>query len=196
MRSRFDRLPPRFERLLERIEMGRNVRANLRRLERALASASPELRRRVLRLLGAEIARLRRAGVTPAERRRIARLQQVRRELTHRTGPGTTGVASTSARSPSSSSSAPAPNTGTPAAAGPGGQVQAGPREDTGVLSAQAGGGIEQPRVGPVPIPSLPDDGDKLPFALGLALLALLVLAFVGVVVGVTNHVLGRARSG
>jgi hypothetical protein len=194
MRSRFDRLPPRFERLLERIEMGRNVRANIRRLERALASASPELRRRVLRLLGAEIARLRRGGVTPAERRRIARLQQVRRELTHRTGPGTAGVASTSARS--SSSSAPAAATGTPAAAGQDGQVQTGPREDTGVLSAQAGGGIEQPRVGPVPIPSLPDDGDKLPFALGLALLALLVLAFVGVVVGVTNHVLGRARSG
>lgn len=173
--------------------MGRHVRANLRRLERALASASPELRRRVLRLLGAEIARLRRGGVTPAERRRIARLQHVRRELTHRTGPGTPGVASTSART---SSSAPAADTGTPAAAGQDGQVQTGPREDTGVLSAQAGGGMEQPRVGPVPIPSLPDDGDKLPFALGLALLALLVLAFVGVVVGVTNHVLGRARSG
>ena len=77
-RSRFDRLPSRLERLLERIELGRDVRANLRRLEQALASLSARERARLLRLLNAEIRRLRADGVSPAERKRIERLNRAR----------------------------------------------------------------------------------------------------------------------
>ena len=79
-RTRFDRLPPRFERLLERIVGGRNLAANLRRLQAALADR-PDLRARVLRLVRAEIAKLERGGVTPAERRRITRLRRVEAAL-------------------------------------------------------------------------------------------------------------------
>jgi hypothetical protein len=173
--------------------MGQNVRTNLRRLERALASASPEMRRRVLRLIRAEIARLRRGGVTPAERRRIERLQVARRELLM---PGTgAAYARSTSTSPTSIASARAPDTGMPSAVGPTAQGQTGPREATGVLSAQAGGAIAESRGGAGPIPFLSDDGNKLPFALGLALLALLLLALVGVVVSLTSRVLERARS-
>jgi hypothetical protein len=81
-RTRFDRLPPPLERLLERIELGRNVRANLRRLEQALGSVSVRERERLLRLLNAEIRRLRVDGVSPAERRRINRLIRTRATIT------------------------------------------------------------------------------------------------------------------
>ena len=79
-RTRFDRLPPRFERLLERILAGRDVAANLRRLQAALADR-PDLRARILRLVRAEIAQLERGGVTPAEERRIDRLRRVEAAL-------------------------------------------------------------------------------------------------------------------
>ncbi|HSJ93222.1 MAG TPA: hypothetical protein VK896_04230, partial [Gaiellaceae bacterium] len=79
-RTRFDRLPPRFERLLERILGGRDVAANLRRLQAALADR-PDLRARILRLVRAEIAKLERGGVTPAEERRIDRLRRVEAAL-------------------------------------------------------------------------------------------------------------------
>jgi len=79
-KSRFDRLPSRVEVLLERLELGRHVRASLRRLEIILAD-SPRLRARVLRALRAEIARFRARGVTPAERHRIRRLVLVRTAL-------------------------------------------------------------------------------------------------------------------
>ena len=77
--TRFDRLPRRAEVLLERIELGRNVRANLRRLE-ALLRRSPDLRTEVAGALRAEMARLRKGGLTHVERRqlrRLVRLQQV-----------------------------------------------------------------------------------------------------------------------
>jgi hypothetical protein len=79
--SKFDRLPPRLERLLERIELGRNVRANLRRLEQTLASASVRERARLLRRLKAEVRRLRADGVSPADRRRIDRLFRARAKV-------------------------------------------------------------------------------------------------------------------
>jgi hypothetical protein len=82
IKTMFDRLPRRFEVLLERIEMGRNVRASLRRLERALAAAPPRLRARVLRLLRAELRRLEQGGVAPAERARVKRLRRLLTELT------------------------------------------------------------------------------------------------------------------
>ena len=72
-------MPRRAEVLLERIELGRNVRANLRRLE-ALLRRSPDLRTEVARALRAEMARLRKGGLTHVERRqlrRLVRLQQV-----------------------------------------------------------------------------------------------------------------------
>ena len=70
--TRFDRLPYRAEVLLERIELGRNMRANLRRLE-ALLRHSPALRD--------ELARLRNGGLTHAERRQVRRLVHVQRTL-------------------------------------------------------------------------------------------------------------------
>jgi hypothetical protein len=89
-RSRFDRLPSRLERLLERIELGRNVRANLRRLEQALASLTVRERARLVRLLNAEIRRLRADGVSHADRRRIDRLIRARAIVTTFSGPTTT----------------------------------------------------------------------------------------------------------
>jgi hypothetical protein len=193
-RTRFDRLPPRLERLLERIELGRNVRANLRRLEQALASASPELRRRVLRLIRAEIRRLERGDVTPRERRRIERLRLVLETLT------------SPSPSPSSGGSQVLIPDSAGAGAEQGAQKQNVRGENTGVLGTQArggggeqaggGGGGEQPQSRPIPIPPAPPGTDGLPFVLGLVLFALLVLGFVGLVAGVTNHVFGRARSG
>jgi hypothetical protein len=73
-RTRFDRLPGRYEVLLERIEFGRHVRANVARLKALLASASPEFRARLLRLIRAEIRRLERGGLTPRERAMVRRL--------------------------------------------------------------------------------------------------------------------------
>jgi hypothetical protein len=74
-RTRFDRLPRRYEILLERIELGRHVRMNVARLRALLASASPEFRARLLRLIRAEIKRLERDGLTPRERAAVRRLQ-------------------------------------------------------------------------------------------------------------------------
>jgi hypothetical protein len=196
-RTRFDRLPRRFEMLLERIELGRNVRANIRRLERALASASPELRRRVLRQLRAEIARLRREGVTRPEQRRIERLRLTFETLTGSQAPS-------ASPSPTTTSSAGNPSGALSAApAFPGVQLgaqlpqsQAPGVENTGVLGARAGSGVEEPAIRPIPLPPAPDQSDGFPVVIGLALLALLILGFVGVVAGVTSHVFGRARSG
>jgi hypothetical protein len=74
-RTRFDRLPRRYESLLERIESGRHVRANIARLRALLASASPQLRARVLRLIRLEIRRLERGGLTRRERAAMQRLR-------------------------------------------------------------------------------------------------------------------------
>jgi hypothetical protein len=72
--TRFDRLPRRYETLLERIESGRHVRANIARLRTLLASASPQLRARVMRLIRLEIRRLERGGLTRRERAAVQRL--------------------------------------------------------------------------------------------------------------------------
>ena len=73
--TRFDRLPRRYERLLERIESGRHVRANIARLQALLASASPQLRARVMRQIRLEIRRLERGGLTRRERAAVRRLR-------------------------------------------------------------------------------------------------------------------------
>jgi hypothetical protein len=178
IKTRFDRLPRRLETLLERIELGQNVRANLRRLERALASASPEMRTRVLRLIRAEIARLRRGGTTPRDRRRIERLRFALETLTRGSPPAaelspTSGVAI----------SEPVTTREQP------GRTRNEPGQKTGVLGAQAGGRDEQPQTPPL----LPPPRDEVPFLLGVLALAALILSFVGLVAGVTRHVL---RSG
>ena len=73
--TRFDRLPRRYESLLERIESGRHVRANIARLQALLASASPQLRARVMRFIRLEIRRLERGGLTRRERAAAQRLR-------------------------------------------------------------------------------------------------------------------------
>jgi len=178
IKTRFDRLPRRLETLLERIELGQNVRANLRRLERALASASPEMRTRVLRLIRAEIARLRRGGTTPRDRRRIEPLRFTLEMLTRGSPPAaelspTSGIAT----------SEPLTTRGRP------GRTRNEPGQKAGVLETQAGGRDEQPQARPL----LPPPRDEVPFLLGLLALAALTLGFVGLVAGVTRHVL---RSG
>jgi hypothetical protein len=178
IRTRFDRLPRRLETLLERIELGQNVRANLRRLERALASASPEMRTRVLRLIRAEIARLRRGGTTPRDRRRIERLRFALEMLTRGSPPAaelspTSGVASSEPVTPGEQP----------------GRTRNEPGPKTGVLETQAGGRDEQPQTPPL----LPPQRDEVPFLLGVLALAALILGFLGLVAGVTRHVL---RSG
>jgi hypothetical protein len=81
LRTTFDRLPRRLEALLERIVVGQAPGANLRRLERALRAAPPELRARVLRLLQAEMRRLKQGGLTRSERERYRRLRRVLKAL-------------------------------------------------------------------------------------------------------------------
>jgi hypothetical protein len=88
--TRFDRLPRRAEVLLERIELGRNMRANLRRLE-SLLRRSPALRAELARALRSELARLRKGGLTHAERRQVRRLVRVQRAL----APSASGQSST-----------------------------------------------------------------------------------------------------
>jgi hypothetical protein len=78
--SRFDRLPRRIEVLLERIELGRNVRANLRRL-RSLLASRPDREDAVLRAIRAELKDLRRGGLSPSERKKVARLRAAQRDL-------------------------------------------------------------------------------------------------------------------
>jgi hypothetical protein len=202
-RTKFDRLPPRLERLLERIEFGRNVRANLRRLEHLLASASPELRARVLRLLRGEIRRLRADGITAAERSRIKRLRRVERMLTAlmrqtEAPPGTTsaaaplGTSSAGATPGTTAAGSPANGSASPQGAGEARPARAGAG---GVLGSQAGGGEGEARASLFPTPGLLIRPEEFPLAVGLILLALAGLGFAGVVAGVTRHVLGRARS-
>jgi hypothetical protein len=155
----FDRLPPRLERLLERIELGRNVRANLKRLEQMLGSLSVRERARLLRLVNAEIRRLRAGGVSPMERRRIHRLLRTRLLL----------VAPPAAAATPDVAPAGAPGAGV----APG----TGPRVSGGVLRAYVAASKARPSEGKTP-PSRgagkpPDDGDEGAFALSWLLLAL-----------------------
>jgi hypothetical protein len=198
-RTRFDRLPRRFETLLERIEFGRNVRASIRRLEHLLASASPALRARVLRLLGAEIRRLRANGVTRAERSRIERLQLAGKAL--RTSPSPAAAEASSGSSPPYPTAAPRAADGSVPT-----RVRPQPTGNGGVLAEQTGDGRVGTEAGGVngeagagrasPVPQLPDRPDEFPFAIGLILLALVGLGLAGVVAGVAARVVGRARSG
>jgi hypothetical protein len=121
--SRFDRLPRRIEVLLERIELGTHLRANLRRLQSLLASR-PDREDAVLRAIRAELKDLRKGGLSPSERRRAARLRAVRRALE---------------REPNSASSPASERRFSPAAVAAGGAVEAGSTgaADSGALTAR-----------------------------------------------------------
>ena len=160
--------------------LGRNVEANLRRLERLLASASPELRRRVVRLVRSEIRRLERGGVNRQERRRIERLERVL-ELAR------------PAWAPTAAS--PGPTGGLVPAGSGAGRTAREAETSAGVLGTRTSSptvGGEEPQARP--IPPFPEAPDRLPSALGLLLLAL-ALGLVGLIAAVTNYVLER-RSG
>ena len=75
--TRFDRLPPRYEKLLERIESGRHVRASVARLRALFASASPELRARIMRVVRMELRRLEKGGLTRREHAAAERLRKL-----------------------------------------------------------------------------------------------------------------------
>jgi hypothetical protein len=91
LRTTFDRLPSRLEVLLERLVVGQKPGANLRRLEHALRAAAPQLRARVLRLLRAEMRKLKRGGLTPIERDRYRRLHRVLKALSQAGSSSATG---------------------------------------------------------------------------------------------------------
>jgi hypothetical protein len=86
-RTRFDRLPRRYEVLLERIESGHRVRASIARLRSLFATATPRMRARILHLLRSEIRRLERNGLTRRERRSVQRLHRLLVKLTAQPSP-------------------------------------------------------------------------------------------------------------
>jgi hypothetical protein len=159
-RTRFDRLPLRLERLLERIELGRSLRANLKRLEQMLGSVSVRERSRLIRLLNAEIRRLRAGGVSPTERRRIQRLVRTRAALTAPAPTPTSNVADGTA---GTSETALAPGTE--------------PRVGEDVLQAHVTASKTRPSEGATPptrnAGEPPDEGDGGAFALSRLLIAL-----------------------
>jgi hypothetical protein len=110
-------LPRRAEILIERIELGRNMRANLRRLE-ALLRRSPALRAQFARALRSELARLRKGGLTHAERRQVRRLIHVQRALRHTPSGSPSVLDPASAMEPSGSPSV-GPRAGDESAASP-----------------------------------------------------------------------------
>jgi hypothetical protein len=173
-RSRFDRLPRRAELLLERIELGRHIQANLRRL-RALLADSPGLRARVLRALKAELAHLRAHGVTAAERRQIRRLILVQ-----------TALASPSAGPALSSSAAGVEASVTPRS------------ERAGDVSAARASSERPPNgeLGRAGLPPLPSPGDGQATLLWVVALVLLSLGFLALAAGVTNHLRRSLREG
>src|SRR5687767_9717961 len=94
--SRFDPLPRRYELLLERLELGRSPRAARARLLALLASATPELREQVVRLIRMEIRRLERGGLTARERPAVQALRRLLTSLDRQVLGETAGAARSS----------------------------------------------------------------------------------------------------
>ena len=162
----FNRLPRRYEALLERIEAGRHVRAGIARLRALLASASPQVRAQILRLIGVEIRRLERGGVTPRERAMLERLRRLRSAL----APNVPQVGQSSlllpAGSPVAAGVARLGDVGTNAAFG--GSERPARSQDTG-----GGSGL-------IALPSVPGPPYLLLFLLGTLACGLLVAAAAG----------------
>jgi hypothetical protein len=165
-------LPARLETLLERIELGRNERANLKRLKQMLRSLSPRERARLLHLLNAEIRRLRAGGVSPKERRRIERLVRTRQALTAPPAPTPTPPSDVADTPGGASETALAPESGA--------------RAGEGVLQAHAAASKERPSEPAGPprrgAGEQPDEGDEGAFTLSPLLIALgaVLLAIIG----------------
>jgi hypothetical protein len=106
-RTRFDRLPRRYEILLERIESGHKVRASIARLRSLLAEATPRMRARILRLIRSEIRRLERNGLTHRERGAVRRLHRLLVKFAPQPSPPSAGPASSPATSPSATATFP-----------------------------------------------------------------------------------------
>ena len=103
-RTRFDRLPRQYERLLERIESGVDVRASSARLRALLATASPRLRTQISRLIRQEIRRLRKGGLTHQERAALRRLTPLLKALEASRPPAEISPPSDTASPPATSS--------------------------------------------------------------------------------------------
>jgi hypothetical protein len=175
--TRFDRLPRRYESLLERIESGRHVRANIARLRALLASASPQLRARVMRLIRREIRRLERGGLTPRER---AAVQRLRTLLTTLQGPVPRG--------PLSLSRVEGPGIFR-ATVRAGGVSAATAGSESGSARRSASGPDEASRAGPrLPLPLLPPSWEP-PYLL-LLLLWAAIACLVLLLTGARRHLL------
>ena len=152
--TRFDRLPRRFEILLERIEFGHKVRVSAARLRALFASATPEVRARILRLIRTEIRRLKRNGLTHRERAAVRRLHRLRSMLAHeaaRSGPPASSSLGRLAGAGVTSANAGA--TAASSAAGAGSPSGAAEQPFTG---GPSGPGLDVPGIAPpTPAPSL-----------------------------------------
>jgi hypothetical protein len=107
-RTRFDRLPRQYERLLERIESGVDVRASSARLRALLETASLKLRTQISRLIRQEIRRLRKGGLTHQERAALGRLTPLLKALEASRPPAEISPSSDTASPPATSSERPA----------------------------------------------------------------------------------------
>jgi hypothetical protein len=170
--TRFDRLPRRYERLLERIESGRHVRANLARLRALLASASPQLRARVMRFIRLEIRRLERGGLTRRERAAEQRLRTLLTALQGQDSRPATQAPFSLGRAEASRMFSGAVSAGGVSAATAGSESGSGLRPTSGRDEASSA----SPRL---PLPLLPPSSDppyKLLLLLVLAAIVCLVL--------------------
>jgi hypothetical protein len=143
-RTRFDRLPRLYERLLERIEAGIRVQASISRLRALLTTASPELRAKILRLIRLEILRLERDGLTSQERAAVERLRALLDEFGASASPSHTSL-----RAAGSSSLAPSSGDGVQA-------VPAGFETRLSDDSENGGPGFVRTPLLPLPSPSSP----------------------------------------
>jgi hypothetical protein len=182
--TRFDRLPRRYESLLERIESGRHVRANTARLRALLASASPRLRARVMRFIRLEIRRLERGGLTRRERAAVQRLRTLLTTLQGQTSrPAPQGFLSLRRVEGSTVSAG-----GVSAATAGSESALAGSRPTSGSDEA----GSASPRL---PLPLLPPSSDP-PYWLLLILVLVAIACFVLLLSGPPRHLLPSPAGG
>lgn len=154
-RTRFDRLPRQYERLLERIESGVDVRASSARLRALLATASPRLRTQISRLIRQEIRRLRKGGLTHQERAALGRLTWLLKALEASRPPAEISPPSDTASPPATSSERPAQIAGISDAS-----------VRTKRPAASGSSGSELTPLFPFPLPSPPDPVYWLPVLL------------------------------
>jgi hypothetical protein len=185
--TRFDRLPRRYERLLERIESGRHVRANLARLRTLLASASPQLRARVMRFIRLEIRRLERGGLTRRERAAVHRLRTLLTALQAQPSRPATQAPFSLGRAEASGMFSGAVSAGGVSAATAGSESGSGRRPTSGRDEASSAG----PRL---PLPLLPPSWDP-PYLL-LLLLWVAIACLVLLLTGLRRHLLSSPVRG